>query len=127
MTKTKFFATTALFSTFILLLFACDKKVGKLPQAPVNPPVTAAFCDSITYTKHIKPIITANCATAGCHSSGSSFGDYSSFGGIQTKVNSGAFANRVFNKDNPMPASGLLPQAQRDVIKCWLDKGAPNN
>ncbi|MDO9000816.1 MAG: hypothetical protein Q7W45_13695 [Bacteroidota bacterium] len=108
----------------IFLVAGCEKKVGK--TAPV---VAAAFtCDSIKYASHIQPIITKNCAISGCHISGFSSGDFTSYAGLNTKVVPGKFKLRVFDSpNNPMPPSGQLPQAQLDSIKCWLDRGAPND
>lgn len=127
MNKKNTLLTVTLFSSLLLLLSNCDKKIGKREAATTPPPV--GFCDTITYAKHIKPIIDNNCATPGCHvSGGSGNGDFTGYSGVLTKVNNGSFKNRVFDSpNNPMPASGMLPQKQLDLIKCWLDKGALNN
>jgi hypothetical protein len=125
-----------------LAFVACDKKVGKLPgenngqgttTSPPPPPV--GFCDTITYNKHIKKIIAANCAIPTCHvPGGSGNGDFTSHSGVSAKVSSGMFKMRVFDPPAgdpslmPPPANGgKLPQAQLDLIKCWMDKGAPND
>lgn len=110
----------------LVVFVSCDKKIAKI--APPSAPVTASFCDSIKYTKYIKPIITKNCAYSGCHISGFSYGDFTSYSGVKLKVDNSLFKTRVFDSPlNPMPPSGQLSQSQRDSIKCWLDKGAPNN
>lgn len=124
--KSSVLLSTAVLS--LLLLFgSCDKKVG-LREGTVAP-APVGFCDTITYGKHIKPIIDANCATAGCHvQGGTGLGDFSVYSGVKDKVQSGKFKERVFDSpNNPMPATGQLPQAQLNVIKCWLDKGALND
>jgi hypothetical protein len=109
-----------------LLFISCAKKVGKAAPAPIE--VSANMCDSIKYSKHIKPIILNNCALSGCHSSGFSSGDFTNYSGLKLKIDNTTFKTRVFNSPtNPMPSSGMLPKGQLDSIKCWLDKGAPND
>jgi hypothetical protein len=120
--------TCTIFIVMIALLSNCDKKVGKVPvtTAPTTP--TVGQCDSITFAKHIKPIINSNCAIPGCHTAGYVNGDFTTYAGLETKVTSGKFKLRVFDSPgDPMPASGMLPQSQLNIIKCWLDKGHPNN
>lgn len=126
MNKKNLLTSTALIITLGLFMGNCDKKVGKL-EGSAPPPV--GLCDTITFTKHIKPIIEQNCSTIGCHvSGGSGNGDFTSFSELKSKVTAGTFKLRVFDSpNNPMPASGKLPQKQLDVIQCWLDKGALND
>ena len=51
--------TTGLLVT--LFIVSCTKDVGKLPVTAA----TVSACDTITYTKHIKPIIDGTCIS--CH------------------------------------------------------------
>lgn len=127
MNRFKFFVCCTVACCSALIFYACDKKVGELPKAP--PPPAPGFCDTITFAKHIKPIIDQSCATPGCHvQGGGGSGDFATYSGVSAKVQTGSFKNRVFDSpNNPMPPSGKLPQAQLNLIKCWLDKGALNN
>lgn len=75
---------------------------------------------------NIMPIISANCATSSsCHASGASGSrpDFSS------KANIIGNANRIKARTGAgtMPPSGTLPQAQIDLIACWVDDGAADN
>src|SRR3954465_9891220 len=54
-----------------LIVFSCTKDTGTAPKPVVAVP---GFCDTITYTEDIKPIIDANCNS--CH------GDVSPSGGF---------------------------------------------
>jgi hypothetical protein len=100
----------------VLLFMNCEKKVGK--TAPLPAPAPANLCDSIKFNKHIKPIITNNCAKSGCHVSGFGSGDFTTYAGLNLKVTNGKFKLRVFDSpNNPMPPSGMLAQAQLDSIK----------
>lgn len=125
MNKRIFFVAAGFAVMTLAFVTGCVKDVGKLPAT--SPPVAANFCDTISYSKHVKPIIANGCSTQGCHDNGSLNGDYTTYAGLLIKVNNGSFKSRVFNKNNPMPASGLLPKEQLDVLQCWLDKGALDN
>lgn len=111
----------------ILVVFnACTKDVG---PDPALIPKTVNVCDSVKFSKSIKPIIDANCSTPGCHTPGGSGpGDFTSFPDIALKVQNGSFKARVIDGvPGFMPATGRLPQADIDKITCWLNAGAPNN
>lgn len=102
-----------------LTLGSCEKSVGKLP------PKVVTLCDTITYTKTIRPMINKDCVS--CHDANSSYGDFTSFAGLKQKIDNGSFKNRVFDSPaNPMPQGAMYTQDKLDIIKCWLDKGAPN-
>jgi len=118
--------TILIFVSFLFFV-SCEKKVGKAQASTTTAP--ANLCDSIKYSKHIKPIIISNCSSnSGCHVSGFNKGDFTSYSGLKTKINDGSFKLRVFDSpNNPMPASGMLLQSKLDSIKCWLEKGSPNN
>ncbi len=112
------------FFSVVLFTVGCDKKVAKQPVIVATP---IAKCDTVQFNKNIKPIVDLNCAIPGCHVSGFSSGDFTSYTGLNVKVAGGQFKNRVFSGSAPMPPSGKLPQNQLDIIQCWLDNGAPNN
>ena len=118
--------TILIFVSFLFFV-SCEKKVGKAQASTTTAP--ANLCDSIKYSKHIKPIIISNCSSnSGCHVSGFNKGDFTSYSGLKTKINDGSFKLRVFDSPNdPMPPSGTLAPSKLDSIKCWLEKGAPNN
>lgn len=101
------------------LISSCEKKVGKLP------PKVVTLCDTITFTKTIKPMIDRDCIS--CHDANSSSGDLTTYAGIKQKIDNGTFKNRVFDSpSNPMPQGAMYTQDKLDILKCWLDKGAPN-
>lgn len=117
---------SALFLGSLLFLGACAKDVG---PDPALVPKTVNVCDSVTFSKTIKPIIDANCATSGCHTPGGSGpGDFTTFPDISLKVQNGSFKARVIDGvPGFMPATGRLPQPEIDKITCWLNAGAPDN
>ncbi len=78
------------------------------------------------YSTDIKPLISSNCNSSGCHGTGSSKGDFTTFSGLNTAVNNGTLDKEVLSKKS-MPPSGALSLEDRKKIKCWINSGAPNN
>ncbi|MEO6305679.1 MAG: hypothetical protein ABIP51_21190 [Bacteroidia bacterium] len=114
------FSGIFLFAVFI----GCDNKKGKL--APKEYPIN---CDTITFAKNVKPIIDFSCAKVGCHVAGFFPGNYTTYAGIYPNVANGKLRLRLFDSpSNPMPKDlGMLPADKLAIIKCWLDKGGPND
>jgi len=79
-----------------------------------------------SYSSNIKPIIDGNCLSSGCHSSGSTNGDFTTYAGLKAKVDNGSIDNRVIQQ-RTMPISGSLAMEDLKKIKCWLNSGAANN
>ncbi|MCC6371934.1 MAG: hypothetical protein IT236_13100 [Bacteroidia bacterium] len=109
----------------VVVVIACKKDVGKQPVAA---PVAAInTCDTITYEKHIRPIIVTNCNA--CHAPGtlSSGFDLSTYALLKDKASGGKLKKRVIDDLPPasMPQGGAkLPKAQLDLIQCWINNGA---
>src|ERR1043166_247128 len=117
----------ALLSVILIpfLFPGCTKDKGSLPKAPV---INA--CDTITYSKHILPIMQSICYS--CHGAGTSFAgtdkDWTVFANFKTRADNGTVRKRVIEANpSSMPPSGKLPQAQLNLIDCWLQNGAKND
>ncbi len=90
----------------------------------------------ICFDTEILPIFTANCALSGCHSSNSGQAGYilNSFQRITSRgVQPGdAKHSKLYTVlfamgEQQMPPSGVLPEAQRTLIRLWIDQGAIDN
>ena len=105
--------------SILFTLNACTKSGG----SSTTDPCTSVFSK---FSADIQPIINTTCAnSANCHGAGS--------------VNSGGpltdhakiFAKRSeikFQIENGlMPKVGSLTTAQKNIIICWINSGAPNN
>lgn len=113
-------------TTFVLgafLLVACDKKIGKEKITPV---VQVNSCDTITYKKHIKPIVDDKCIS--CHAQKGPGPDFSTYGALKSRAASGVLKARVI--DPPDGSSSLMPQggsklpaSQLSLIQCWINNG----
>ncbi len=121
MRKKLFSAACAIFVITLLTLSSCEKKVGKVP---VTAPVAVGFCDTVTYSKHIKPIVDTKCVS--CHNPGfksgeTEFGSYEQF---KQKADAGRIKARVIDGTGGyMPQTGKLPDNELRLIQCWLDNG----
>ncbi|MES2516125.1 MAG: hypothetical protein V4580_18365 [Bacteroidota bacterium] len=106
-------------------LAACTKDIGPNPDLVVK---QTTICDSVSFINDIKPIFDAKCVS--CHVTGTSSGapwDYTTYQGIKDRADDGTIRNRAVILQD-MPQGGPpLPQNEIDLIKCWLDAGAPNN
>jgi len=121
--------------TLLLVSISCVKKVGKLPPEETTSGSTTSTtsaattpsvnCDTITYTKHIKPIIDGNCIS--CHQTGleNGFTNLESYTLVKAKAQEGRIKARVIDGEpSYMPQDkGKLPKAQLDLISCWLNNG----
>lgn len=113
---------------FVLAVVAsCTKDEGKRPRASTTTTTTTggvSACDTVTYTKHIKKILTDyNCIS--CHQVSLAGGappldTYSQVSAVSAKIKATVF-DAV---PELMPQGGSpLPQAQKDLITCWLNNG----
>ena len=85
-------------------------------------------CDGTnsTYTSNIKTIIDNNCLSSGCHGSGSSNGDFTTYEGLKTYCDNGKFQSQVLDNQT-MPKGSSLSSDQLNKIQCWIDNGYPKN
>ncbi len=85
-------------------------------------------CDveDVTFSQHIEPIISNNCATPGCHVPGNGRVLLRNYNEILQAVEGGGLRDRtVVQKD--MPPSGQLLNCEIAEIDRWISDGAPNN
>jgi hypothetical protein len=107
---------------FLFVLNSCTKTVAvKQPEK--------MRCDTVSYKKHIKPLFISNCAKSGCHDEATNAGGVVIPAQIKEIADTKRIHARVINGEPTyMPADkGRLPGEQIEMIKCWLDAGAPIN
>lgn len=78
---------------------------------------------NVTYTSDIEPILANSCATTGCHDGSGSLPNFSNL----SEVQSNASSIKTRTQNGTMPPTGSLTDAQKALIACWVDDGAPNN
>jgi hypothetical protein len=78
-------------------------------------------CDTITYAKHIQPLMNNYCAYSGCHSTNNAprvpLTTYA-----EVSLQSAAIDNHVFTIQD-MPAGGGMSAKELQQLRCWLDNG----
>ena len=108
------------FSLFLLSIFfsSCLTNV-ETPIEDENP--TVDFCETITFTMNVKPIIDINCVQ--CHGSGGNFPNLTSYNGVS--ANAGIVKAETTSRR--MPQGTSLSDDEIKAISCWVDAGALNN
>jgi hypothetical protein len=87
--------------------------------------------DSARYGADIVPLLQANCYK--CHVA--SAPDFSgipldSYAALKAYATDGKLVSRTSSTSAPMPPlseGGLMPACDQEIIKVWVDAGAPNN
>lgn len=93
--------------------------------------------DTIYFQRDVQPILSANCAYAGCHNSGSAqngviLSDYNSVintGDVRAGDLDGSDLYEVITETDPdkvMPPTGRMSQSNIDIIRKWILQGAQN-
>lgn len=83
-------------------------------------------CNTVTFSGDIATLISAKCATAGCHDASSTNGpgpliNHASIKASALQIQSAVNANRMPQGGPPLSAT------EKAKIKCWIDAGTPNN
>ena len=96
------------------------------------PPVDdTLLCDTVnvTYAVEMKPIIDTYCGYSGCHVSGSGIGNFTSYAGILSYLESGQIEDRALEQQDMPPAFSEGPDELTpedfDTFKCWIENGFP--
>lgn len=122
-------------SSAVLLLLvmsfisACTKDEGKMPVVEVKTDTTKTVtqtdpCDTITYSKHIKPIVDKICLA--CHGDSKPFAGFSlnSYDLLKAKGQSGRLAARVVNGlPSFMPQGRAMSNDTTALFNCWIKNG----
>lgn len=125
--RKRIFVYTAAILLPAIILVSCTKEEGKLPVQNTPPPPPGA-CDTVTWSKHIQPLVKKNCSTTpGCHTGAAPQGNVNldTYEQVKGKAETGRIKARVFDKiPAPMPPSpSTLTPAELNLLQCWLDNG----
>lgn len=113
----------------ISLHTGCTKDKGVLAD---KAPGAAAQVDStsnkITYSKNIKPLVSARCALSGCHVTNFPFGNFTQYADLKMRIDNGRVKLLVFD-DTLMPPAGKVPLTtdELSILKAWIEDGAKQN
>lgn len=112
---------------FLAAVTSCTKEVGKIPARNLEP----GACDTITFTKHIDPIIQAKCIV--CHGpqpSGNNV-QLTSYAQVKTQSDAGVLYGVIIEGPPnhpwmPQGSANGLPQNEKDLFNCWIQNGEKN-
>lgn len=88
---------------------------------------TPVDCTTVNakFAANVLPLISAKCASSGCHDATASGGlilqNHAQISGAKDRINTRAVVEKS------MPAAGPLPPSEINIIRCWIESGAPNN
>lgn len=86
-------------------------------------------CDTtlVKYSTVIKPLIERNCLS--CHAPGGvqESSPLNTYEAVKFYATNNLLVQRTNDATTPMPQSGLLPLCDRDKIRAWVNRGAPND
>ncbi|MCH2194710.1 hypothetical protein [Kordia sp.] len=110
-------------SLIVVTLYNCTTNTIDEGDISDLPPIV----EKVTYDDDVEPIINANCV--GCHSGSAASGglQLTGYANVRAATEQGNLLNRVNNASNPMPPSGQLPLATRQIIDQWVDDGYLEN
>ncbi len=121
---TKTLQTYFPFSILLMVFFlaACIKDKAK--PTPEIAPLTG--CDTVTFSKYIKPIVDTKCAISGCHVGTPGIPDYRTYAVFKDRAEAGRVKIRAIDANaTPMPADtkNALTDQQKQLIICWISNG----
>lgn len=88
---------------------ACTKNPDTNPEVPYEPDIRQIF-ENYCITCH-----SGNAASAGLR--------LDNYDDARAIAETGKLISRINDADNPMPPSGLLPEAERKLIEQWVTGG----
>ncbi|MGK7395513.1 MAG: InlB B-repeat-containing protein [Candidatus Cyclobacteriaceae bacterium M3_2C_046] len=77
----------------------------------------------VSYAEDIKPILTVNCNTPGCHNSSSNYSDLTTYEGVKEYAD----LIKEYTQTGYMPTTGTLTEQEKKLIADWVDQGAKKN
>lgn len=133
------FISSVLFLPAGMLFFACSYHKGEIKPAVE----CTSAATTVSFSADIIPVLTQNCATAGCHSGTSPESNlnleaskaYASLlkrgSGYVDTINprSSVIYSSLVSVSSPMPPNGQRPldACELKLIEMWMKQGAKNN
>ena len=136
--KKQYSSCLLLTGVLLIVSYACTYNKGEV----VNPGCTTVI-SNVSFSAEIQPILTINCATAGCHSGNTPKGnlnlEVSKAYAALSKPGKGyidtnnprysVFYSSLVSSTAPMPPAGQNPLSACDLkrIEIWMKEGALDN
>jgi len=110
----------------VSIIIACS--YDQLPE-----PTVSDQCEVLlpTYNEDIEELMERTCAYEGCHITGFSSGDFSSYSGTTPFIT--AIQNRALSRQDMPPDYApdgkpkSLTDEEQELLECWISNGFPEN
>ena len=127
-----------IFILVLTLLLSCTYNKGEVKPTK---DCSTVIPQTVSFSADIVPVLTQNCATAGCHSGTAPKGNLnmdannayaqlnkngSGYINVSNPHNSILYISLVSTSD-PMPPNGALDPCAVELILKWMSQGAKNN
>jgi uncharacterized membrane protein len=116
-------AAIASFAAFLLISISCaSESEDQLPP----PDSTRCEDSNVKLSTDILPIIQQNCAISGCHVSGTGRADFT----VKDNILQLASTISAHTQSGFMPPAGSgmsITDVEKELIYCWVKKGALDN
>ncbi len=107
----------------------------------IRPSCSETIVDTVSFSRDIQPILTANCSRSGCHSGNDPEADFNleaSVAYAQLLEPGSGYVDTInpkisvvysalVSRSQPMPPTGRLDQCSIDLIEKWMKQKAKNN
>ena len=107
----------------MLSLMGCGKDNGPTPDPPGNGGGDEVTAENVTYANFVGSLLQSKCSS--CHAGSGEGTPYWTFSGYSSvkenieRINDAVIVRRI------MPKTGSLSTRERELLKAWIDKGAP--
>jgi hypothetical protein len=117
-------------------LLGCTKDMAEPPedQGTDSDTTKTSTCDTLdhSFSQDVEPIFSNNCATSGCHASGTGAGGIvlETHSEIESETKNGNVLCAIRHESgcSNMPSGGSqLSQKKIQRIECWAEAGYPND
>jgi uncharacterized membrane protein len=120
----KNFFSICLTASVIVSMQGCYYDKEELLYPGSNRPVDCTTVQA-TFSANVAPLVSSKCAVSGCHdataSGGLIFQNYGQINAANDRINIRVIMEKT------MPPTGPLSPSEINILKCWIQSGAPNN
>lgn len=96
-------------------------------EAVIEDEDTAPIVETVSYNPDIKAVVDNFCINCHSASAASSGLNLSTYDLVRNSTENGNLILRINDVNNPMPQSGLMPLADRELFDKWVQDGFPEN
>ncbi|MBC9796990.1 hypothetical protein [Sinomicrobium weinanense] len=115
---------SVLSSTFFIVLLTISCSSSNDDDLNPDPDPDPDPGEEVTYVDDVQPIIQSNCLS--CHSDppqNNAPMHLTTYNAVKQAVENRGLLTRINSTSSPMPPTGRMSQANRNIIEEWVDQG----